>query len=132
MNIVKIMYEKVFPLAPYVNEKIGVEVEIHPGEDEDSAFLDAKTTVERWHKDGNPILFINTGVSFPIPAELPVIYKNDEVNENITPGISVNDILSCNSLVVLDAYKKLIKDNEHLITAYEKRRSHLVGDGGPH
>jgi hypothetical protein len=126
MGIIKITYERVFPLAPYVNEKIGVEVDVRPGDNTDREFEYAKSIVERWHKEGNPSLYVNLIQS---PSEIPVIYKDEIISDSTIIGISIGDILSCNSLVVLDAYKGLIKDNDTLMPAYEKRRTELLGDG---
>jgi hypothetical protein len=130
MKVVRVLYQKVFPLAQYVNEKIGVEIEINTTSEEESsfdAFRRAKDMVEAWHKESS--LSASANLISP-PLELPVIYKNEEPDKCAIPGILANDILSCNSLVVLDAYKGLIKDNKELFSVYEKRRSQLVGDGG--
>lgn len=129
MKVTKVLYQKVFPLGQYTNEKIGVEMELSPSDDEGVAFAAAKMLVEKWHKEGNPLLYLIT--SPPPAAELPVIYKNEIISGDVIPGLNINDILSCNSLVVLDAYKGLLKEDDSLRDAYEKRRAQLIGDGGP-
>ena len=48
MQITNVYYEKVFPIAPYVNEKIGVTISILPGESPQQAFDDAKEWVNNW------------------------------------------------------------------------------------
>jgi hypothetical protein len=48
MKITSIHYEKVFPIAPYQNEKIGIEIQVDDGDDEDLVFAKAKTTVDIW------------------------------------------------------------------------------------
>lgn len=48
MRLKTISYQKVFPIAAYVNEKIGVEIEINDGDDEQKAFQLAKDTVNKW------------------------------------------------------------------------------------
>lgn len=118
-RILKIEYQKVFPLAQYVNEKIGVEVEVNNGDDIDNAFSFAKETVEKWHKEGNPGLHltINTGII----NEPPIVQK-----ENYKAVLTANDILSCTSVVVLNAYKSMIGDDKELITAFEQRKKQLT------
>lgn len=51
MQTTEIYYEKVFPIAPYVNEKIGIKITIDPNDDVEEAFAMAKDTVNMWgHK----------------------------------------------------------------------------------
>jgi hypothetical protein len=48
MKIRTISYQKVFPLASYVNEKIGIEIELDEHDDWNEAFDDAKELVNNW------------------------------------------------------------------------------------
>lgn len=48
MHISEIYYEKVFPIAPYVNEKVGVKITVDPNDDLDEAFKIAQDTVNGW------------------------------------------------------------------------------------
>jgi len=120
MKVVKVIYQKVFPLAQYVNEKIGIEIELDGMDDENKAFKIAKDTVEKWHKEGNPQL---QEVSQPGEAPIPVIQIQKEEK---AIGLYVEDIMSCKSLLVLDTYKPLIKGKVPLETAYNVRRKQLV------
>lgn len=54
MKVKTISYAKVFPIAAYVNEKIGVEVELDETDGYEETFLQAKQLVEKFHKDNNP------------------------------------------------------------------------------
>lgn len=128
MKVTKVLYQKVFPLGQYTNEKIGVEIELSTGDDENIAFSYARVIVDKWHRENNPGLCLAVDISALPVQELPVIYKD---GVGVAPGISIGDILSCNSIVVLDAYKSLLKDDDELRDAYEKRRAQLIGDGGP-
>lgn len=56
MKLKTISYAKVFPLAAYVNEKIGVEIELDEHDDWEENFSLAKRMVEKFHKDNNPQL----------------------------------------------------------------------------
>lgn len=48
MIIKTISYTKVFPLAAYVNEKIGVEVEVDESESYEKQFQEIKALVNSW------------------------------------------------------------------------------------
>jgi hypothetical protein len=48
MKITSISYKKIFPIAQYVNETIGIEIQVDEGDDTDEAFKIAKETVEQW------------------------------------------------------------------------------------
>lgn len=51
MHLTEIYYEKVFPIAPYVNEKIGVKGLLEPGDNPDEQFEILKEIVNGWgHK----------------------------------------------------------------------------------
>lgn len=125
MKVTKVLYQKVFPLGQYTNEKIGVEIDLSAGDDENIAFSYARMIVDKWHKENNPGLYLTVNTSALVHGELPVIHKDEEIRN---PGISTGDILSCNSLVVLDAYKGIIKDDEHLMFNYNKRRAELLAN----
>jgi hypothetical protein len=45
MKIDKIFYQRIFPLAPYVNERVGVEVQIEEGDDPEAVLAEAKSFV---------------------------------------------------------------------------------------
>lgn len=55
MTIDRVTYQKIFPTGmAYLNHKIGVEVELSPGDNPDEAFQLAKSTVEKWNAESNP------------------------------------------------------------------------------
>lgn len=119
MKVVKVIYQKVFPLAQYVNEKIGIEIELDGMDDEGKAFKIAKDTVEKWHKEGNPQMQEAPAGEAPIP----VIQVDKEERSS---GLYIEDIMSCKSIKVLDAYAGLVVNNKKLKDAYEKRRNEIL------
>lgn len=121
MKVVKVSYQKVFPLQQYVNEKIGVEIEAGDGDNVDLAFAYAKNLVETWHKESNPAV----QEMQPDGAIMPVIQVQKEEK---AIGIYVEDIMSCKNLKVLESYAPLIKDNRKMRDAYERRRKQLLSD----
>lgn len=58
MKIDRINYKKIFPIAPYINEQIGVEIQLDETDKPDDALDTAKRIVESWHKGNNPSLAI--------------------------------------------------------------------------
>jgi hypothetical protein len=120
MKVVKVIYQKVFPLAQYVNEKIGIEIELDGMDDENKAFKIAKDTIEKWHKEGNPQL---QEVAQPGEAPIPVIHVEKEEK---AIGLYVDDIMSCKNIKVLESYVPLIKGNLVMENAYELRRKQLM------
>ena len=56
MRIDRINYQKTFNLGNYCSEKVGVEMEVEPGE-ANKALDEAKKFVEDWHKSNNPQLY---------------------------------------------------------------------------
>jgi len=56
MKIKSVNYQKMFPIGPYLNEKIGIEIELDDTETAESALDLAKMIAEDWHKENNPQL----------------------------------------------------------------------------
>lgn len=73
MKVDRISYQKTFPLAPYVNEKIGVEIQLD-GDSPEQALYNAKKIVEEWHKQSNPHLVYNE----PDPYTIINSTRNEE------------------------------------------------------
>ena len=85
MKITKVNYQKVFPISPYVNEKIGFEAEIDDTESPEQTLTTLKEIAEQWHKENNKGLYIEVNQEYahlvqpPRPStELPVINKAEE------------------------------------------------------
>jgi hypothetical protein len=57
MKITKVSYSKIYPTASYMNERIGVEIEINEGEDAKGALHAAKILTDEFHKEANPDLY---------------------------------------------------------------------------
>lgn len=129
MEIIKVTYERIFPLAPYVNEKVGFEATIDGSiESEKEALTKLKQVAEEWHKANNKELYQLNGQvildnSIP-PGPPPVIQVQQQ---DIRIGVLVEDIMSCKELAVLDSYRLMVKGNDELSAAYNKRRSEIVG-----
>lgn len=81
MTIDRITYTKTFATGPYLNEKIGVEIQLDAGEQPENALDMAKRTVEVWHKINNPHLDHSTKPMVQPDGSLPVISVEKEIDE---------------------------------------------------
>lgn len=115
MKIKTITYQKTFAIAPFLNEKIGIEIEVDDDISSDNAMKVAKAKVEIWHREMNPQLFNG---SQPLPSgEIPIT----QVEKNLSPEAKlIADIMTVTDMKVLESYKLLIaKKSEALQAAYE-------------
>lgn len=56
MQIEKVTYQKAFAIGPFLQEKIGVEIQLDGPETPEQALDLAKKIVEDWHRENNPHL----------------------------------------------------------------------------
>ena len=126
MKVSKVIYQKVFPLAQYVNEKIGIEIELTDTDDDDEAFTLAKAQVEKWHKESNPLLYMNMGEPVEnLGIEPKVIQVEGSYNGT---GDLATDIKSCKTIDMIDTYRLIVdaKGYEWAKDIYRERRAELV------
>lgn len=71
MRIDRISFSKTFPTGPYMNEKIGVEIQVEEGDDIHQVMYCARLNVDEWFKKYNPHLFEKSDA--PIESELPKV-----------------------------------------------------------
>lgn len=116
MKIKTINYQKLFPLGAFMNERIGVEVQLDEGEDPTQVLISAKKMVEMWHKATNP------GVYVEEPG-LP-----DQSYESLTPEQQQQSleqtIQNCKTVDELKSYRMVVyaKGSSHTIQElYETR-----------
>ena len=57
MKTTKVTYLKTFPLGQFINEKIGIEIELNEGDDIQSALAFARSECELNHKTNNAHLY---------------------------------------------------------------------------
>jgi vacuolar-type H+-ATPase subunit H len=109
MKITKVFYSKTFPIQ-MAWEKIGVEIET-ADDTPKNALYEAKRIVEQFHYQSNKA------------AEKALQTEK----ETITPTDSIiNDIKSCKSIKVLEAYKLIAKSNKAVQEAYDEQLSKLL------
>jgi len=78
MKIDRISYQKVFPLGLYINERIGVEVQLDEGDSPEDALLHAKDMVEGFHREQNPHLYEKKTIDTPHSVEPFVAIEKPE------------------------------------------------------
>jgi len=122
MIVDKISYQKVFPIAPYINEKIGVEIQLDEHDIPGEALTHAKELVEQWHKEANPGLYLYQTVPFepPVTAPTQVIPAEKPIPEDQRIESLIADIYSCGQLKVLESYRLLAKTHPSLQQAYDE------------
>jgi hypothetical protein len=77
MKITSISYKKIFPIAQFVNETIGIEIQVDEGDDPNRAFEIAKIRVGQWANEKTTSGTENqTLIDRPHKDEIPVIQVN--------------------------------------------------------
>ena len=71
MKIDRILYQKIFPIGPYLNHKIGVEVQLDETDNIDEAYLKAKSKVEEWSQ-----------ADLVLGDDIPVVNVRDDVHRD--------------------------------------------------
>ena len=120
MKVKTISYAKVFPLAAYVNEKIGVEIELDDNDNYDKTFLTAKNLVEKFHKDNNPQLEYGEIIKFPQqPEPTPLKIIDYKAKENAEKQIDNATTLEDLDLLIADAAKY------NLVSQFNEKKKQL-------
>jgi hypothetical protein len=101
MKVKTVSYQKTFPLAQYVNEKIEIVVELQEGDDVQEALGKAKATAEKFHRDSNPQLY-GTDIRKDSPApkeEVPNLVTKPETLEEVKWRTRMEAITNVDELV---------------------------------
>jgi hypothetical protein len=126
MKVDRISYQRVYPIGLYVNERIGVEIQVDEGEDSTEVFNHAKKMVDGWHESGKALL----------PTDVPLA-ENNYIDEGINgapqsdsfPEVGMQAaIKTCSSVPVLKTFRKLIYDIQKdpvLMEMYENKLREL-------
>lgn len=128
MKIVAVNYQKVFPLGQYINERIGVEIQVDPDESEVDALREAKRIVEQFHKDNNPQLYTET----PIHREKEDLFAVAIQSPKNQPHSTIEAINSCTTLKVLQEFDLIVqnmsKKYPEIKEAYDNKLKELSGN----
>ena len=69
MTIDRVVYRKIYPLAPYINEAPGFEARLEPDEDPYEALSKLRAITDKWHKDNNQQIFDDASGYFAASRE---------------------------------------------------------------
>lgn len=135
MKITKVNYQKSFVIGPYLQERIGFEIEIDgTTESESAALTKAKEIAEVWHKANNPqlegVIIQDAPDQGPPPTEIQVkkeaeedrirILIQDMEKETVlrrpdgTGGLLSWKYLAEKHPVMFDSYNKKLKELENV------------------
>ena len=119
MQLEKVNYQKVFAAAAYQNEKIGLEASIDKGEDPLEVLAELKSIAEKFHKENNPGLYIQTN---PEPSTgTPLLIQEPRT----AVPLIIQDIGTCTSIKTLETYKFIAKSNPEIQAAYDSKYNEL-------
>jgi hypothetical protein len=129
MKFTKIYYEKVYPIAPYVNEKLGLEIELQETDNVHEVLDLAQDTLDLWHMKKHPDLYTQTKSVAPL-AEIP---KRQEDKNRPAPDTAeglIYDISRAGDNKVLESFKFIIdrrySTNEKVKEAYDRQLEFLL------
>ena len=138
MKITSLSYIHAFSVGNFLNEKIGIEIELTDTDNEDAAFQLAKSKVHQWASEIQDAVS-NVSHGFLMAGEAPRIqsierppYNNySEPSQQI--GLTENSIKTCNELMTLEkVYFPLIdksglpeEEKRKLWMAYDTRIEEL-------
>ena len=61
MKITTVSLSRTIPTGAYMNDKIGIEASLEPGESESDVLHLLSARIEKWHKEANPHLYQDKG-----------------------------------------------------------------------
>jgi hypothetical protein len=120
--IKSVSYTRSYVIGAFLQEKIGVEIELAENQDPLEAILEAKKLTDTAHEQANPHLY--NGIQ-PIsePTTLPTL----KVEREHIEGKSVAEqIATVEELKVLEGYKLLVKNNPDWLNAYNLKLKELT------
>jgi hypothetical protein len=115
MSYYKVVYDKLFPYAPYLNERIGIEILVETSQDPLEALEEARKIV---HDFRNKHIQAELSHQYePIPN---IQVERQEMDEALT-GIGYSQ-----SIADLEGYKILAKNKPVLQAAYDVKYKQLL------
>lgn len=115
MKVNTISYQKAFVIGPYLQHRIGVEIQLEEGEKPETVLSIAKGIVDSWHKEQYPV---------ELPGQQGPMQESHVDRGNYKEAMEA-DIKSCTDLKVLETYKLLVRNNDYLQSVYEKKLAEL-------
>lgn len=138
MTIKTISYKKIFPIAQFINETIGIEVQIDEGDNVETVFQEAKTLVNSWGASMQPehwnsqqnVQSDNFGQTRVVPKELYTYKAEEKPTEEQAIDGQIEAINLCRSIKALGYFEKMVINNEakhpRLREAYDNKYNSLL------
>jgi|GEM_PF-4846950 len=125
MSYHKVIYEKLFPYAPYLNERIGIEIIVEDGQSPEEALTEAKRVVDDFYLKNAPQVI--TGVTEV--ADNRTI-PNVPLDKGPVTKLSKEDqqkqyLLDCKDIPELETFKLLVKKHEYLQETFDNKLKEL-------
>jgi len=127
MNIISVNYNRTYAIGPFLNEKIGVEATIEEGDNPIEVLKSLKELADNFNKIANPHLepeeqkfFDAVGSKGFLNAVQPIDEREMKIGKSMP-----EQIMSCDSMKVLESYKLLVKNNDEWKAAYDLRFEQL-------
>ena len=128
MSYHKVIYEKLFPYAPYLNERIGIEILVETGQSPEDCLKEAKDIVDKFYSSNTPQL-IETHSIVADNAVVPIVdIKADEPPPTkLTKEEQQKKYLTdCTTIEELNTFKLLVKNNQHLQETFDNHLKTLT------
>jgi len=120
MSYYKVVYDKLFPYAPYLNERIGIEILVEVGQSPTEALQEAKRIVEDFYHASNPQPISGVSIvadNVPVP-EVQVAKE--------APISDLQAIENCTTLEELGTFTTFVKGKADLEAAYFIKKTKLT------
>ena len=117
MKVKCLSYRKIFPIASFINETIGIEVELDETDNPDEVFAQIKAKVNEWGAGKSNYELVDRNPPLPVQQveKTTGTYKVEKKSEQ--PVVTLEDqIRSCESLNVLGIYEKIIDKEKDTTT----------------
>jgi hypothetical protein len=120
--ITTVTYTRAYIIGAFLQEKIGVEIELSENQDPLEAILEAKKLTDSAHEQANPHLY-NGSQPIPEPTTLPTLKVEREPGDAILEGINAAD--SWDGVKGLKSYQYLVKNNQTWLEAFSNQKIKL-------
>ena len=120
-KIDKITYAKLFNIGLYMNERIGVEMQLDAGDDAKEALETARKLVHEYHREANKELYEREE---SIQEEPTKVLQQETPKEKAKTSM-IDGINSCKDIKVLETYKFLCRSNPEFQKAYDFKLKQL-------
>ena len=109
MKITKVSLTKAFPTGPYLNDKVGIEIDLEEFDGPDDCLDKAKSTIEQWHKEAHPHLYqsIDNGPNIQTAPNAPTSIPTPAYEINVAHERLEIEIDNCKTKEELKDWKKI-------------------------